>query len=160
MGFGVPAAIGAAVATGRRAVAVVGDGGFAISGLELATAAGLGLPLTVIVFVDRAFGLIRLQQLRRTGYESGVDLPPLDLEQAAAAVSAAYVRVEGGDAAATLREAVERPGVSVAEVPVEQIPASARVRARGLALSSARTLLGERAAERLTDAARRRRGGA
>lgn len=160
MGFGVPAAIGAAVATGRRAVAVVGDGGFAISGLELATAAGLGLPLTVIVLVDRAFGLIRLQQLRRTGYESGVDLPPLDLEQAAAAVSAAYVRLEGGDAAATLREAVERPGVSVVDVPVEQIPASARVRARGLALSSARTLLGERAAERLTDAARRRRGGA
>ncbi len=34
MGFGIPAAIGAALATGEPSVAVVGDGGFAITGLE------------------------------------------------------------------------------------------------------------------------------
>ena len=35
MGYGVPAAIGGSIATGERAVAVTGDGGFNIVGLEL-----------------------------------------------------------------------------------------------------------------------------
>ena len=39
MGFGIPAAIGAALATGERTVAVVGDGGLNIAGFELLTAA-------------------------------------------------------------------------------------------------------------------------
>jgi indolepyruvate decarboxylase len=38
MGFGVPAGIGVAAATGRRPLILVGDGAFQMTGIELATA--------------------------------------------------------------------------------------------------------------------------
>ena len=64
MGFGLPAAIGAKLAVPERpVVAVLGDGGFAISGLELLTAVHANLSLTVIVFNDGQLGRIRLEQL-------------------------------------------------------------------------------------------------
>ena len=50
---GCPAAIGARLAAPTRpVVAVIGDGGFAMSGLELLTAVREKIPLTVVVFVD------------------------------------------------------------------------------------------------------------
>ena len=153
MGFGIPAALGAAVATGSRTVAVVGDGGFAISGLELATAVHEQLPVTVIVPVDRAFGLIRAQQRRRTGSESGVDLPALDLEHAAAAVGARYGLVDGDNLDTVLTEALGSSGVHVVEVPVSAPDGPG---ARDLAVRSARTVLGVPRFNRLGDAARRR----
>ena len=53
MGFGLPAAIGAKLAAPERpVVAVLGDGGFAMSGMELLTAVREKIPLTVIVFND------------------------------------------------------------------------------------------------------------
>jgi acetolactate synthase-1/2/3 large subunit len=153
MGFGIPAALGAAVATRRRTVAVVGDGGFAISGFELATAVHEQLPVTVIVPVDRAFGLIRLQQRRRTGAESGVELPVLDLEHAAAAVGARYGIVEGDNLDAVLAEAMAPTGVHVVEVPVAP-PAGPG--ARDLAVRSARAVLGVPRLNRLGEAAKHR----
>lgn len=51
MGFAVPAALGAQIARPeRRAVVLVGDGAFQMTGTELATAARLGLNPIVIVF--------------------------------------------------------------------------------------------------------------
>ena len=44
MGFALPAAIGAAVASGRRTICVDGDGGFQMNIQELATVERLGLP--------------------------------------------------------------------------------------------------------------------
>ncbi|HEX6989034.1 MAG TPA: thiamine pyrophosphate-binding protein, partial [Bacillota bacterium] len=50
MGFGLPAAIAAKlILPGRPAVAVVGDGGFAMTMAEFTTAVDLGLPVTIIV---------------------------------------------------------------------------------------------------------------
>jgi acetolactate synthase I/II/III large subunit len=157
MGFGIPAAFGAAVATGRPAVAVIGDGGFAIGGLELANAVGDGVSLVVVVLVDRSFGLIRVQQLRRTGHASGVDLPPIDLEQVAAGVGAQHVRLEGGNAEATFREALASERVVVVEVPVEADRTLRRARRRGVALSAAGGLVGRGLSTRMTDLIRRRR---
>ena len=68
MGFGIPAAVGAAIsAPHRKIVAVVGDGGMAITGLELLTAIREGLNLTVIVFNDGYLGLVRRNQLENYG---------------------------------------------------------------------------------------------
>jgi acetolactate synthase-1/2/3 large subunit len=153
MGFGVPAALGATVATGGRAVAVVGDGGFAISGLELATAVQLELPVTVVVLVDRAFGLIRAQQRRRTGSESGVDLPAIDLAHAAAAVGARHAVVDAGNVADVLGGALGPAGVHVLEVPVTSTTGPG---ARDLAVRSARAVLGVPRFNRLGQAAKRR----
>ena len=119
MGFGIPAAIGAAAGTGAPALAVVGDGGFAISATELATAVAESLPVAVLVLVDRAFGLIRRQQLRRTGFESGVALPRVDVGGLAAAVGAQHhqVREEGLESA--VARALDFSAVTVIEVEMD-----------------------------------------
>jgi len=63
MGFGVPAAIGAALASpGRRVVCVTGDGSLLMNIQELATLAELGLPVTVVLFNNGGLGLVRQQQ--------------------------------------------------------------------------------------------------
>jgi acetolactate synthase I/II/III large subunit len=57
VGQGLPTAIGTAVAhSGERVVAVVGDGGFMLALPELDTAVRLGVPLTVVVVNDEAYG--------------------------------------------------------------------------------------------------------
>jgi acetolactate synthase-1/2/3 large subunit len=59
MGTALPMAIGASVATGQPALAVVGDGGFQMSIAELATLAEYRLPVTILIVVDGAYGMLR-----------------------------------------------------------------------------------------------------
>ncbi len=49
MGFGVPGAVGAELATKRRPIVLTGDGAFQMTGMELSTAARYGLAPIVIV---------------------------------------------------------------------------------------------------------------
>jgi acetolactate synthase-1/2/3 large subunit len=57
VGLGLASAIGAAVARpDRLTVAALGDGGFLMSAVELATAVREGLPLLVVVYNDAAYG--------------------------------------------------------------------------------------------------------
>ena len=58
MGFAVPAAIGIQVATGRRPIALVGDGAFAMTGLELGHCARLGLDPIVVVLNNGGWGML------------------------------------------------------------------------------------------------------
>lgn len=63
MGFGLPAAIGAALANpGRRVLCLSGDGSLQMNIQELATLAELGLPVTIIVMNNGHLGLVRQQQ--------------------------------------------------------------------------------------------------
>ncbi len=60
MGFGVPAAIAAALAwPKRRAVALVGDGGFQMTGMDLGTAKTHGLRPIVILFNNGGFATMQ-----------------------------------------------------------------------------------------------------
>ena len=76
MGYGIPAALGARVAFPDRAiVAVVGDGCFLMSGMELATAVQEELPIIVVLINDGSLTLIKaIQQRRYNGRYLGVDL--------------------------------------------------------------------------------------
>ena len=68
MGFGIPAAIGAAIARpGERVVAFVGDGGAQMTFEELIVAAELELDVTFVVFVNEALGLVRQMQKESYG---------------------------------------------------------------------------------------------
>ena len=59
MGYGLPAALGAKAAfPDRKVVAVVGDGGFLMSGMELATAVQERLPVVVLLVNDNSLTLI------------------------------------------------------------------------------------------------------
>lgn len=139
MGFGIPAAIGAGIATGEQAVAVTGDGGLDIVGLELLTAVRERVPLTVIVLVDGYLGLIRVSQRARTGRETGVDISVPDLELFARSVGAGYARVDGSRATDdVLAAALASDGVTVVEVPTGDPPDLGRLTARGRALSTVR----------------------
>lgn len=63
MGFGLPVAIGAALANpGKRVVCISGDGSIMMNVQELATLAELGCDVTVIVLDNGALGMVRQQQ--------------------------------------------------------------------------------------------------
>ena len=65
MGYGVPAAIGAAISfRNRQVVCFVGDGGFLMTGQELATAFHHGVAPIILVFNNQMFGTIRMYQER------------------------------------------------------------------------------------------------
>ena len=65
MGYSVPAAIGAKIAFPQRmVVSFVGDGGFLMTGQEIATAFHHGVAPIVIVFNNAMYGTIRMYQER------------------------------------------------------------------------------------------------
>ena len=76
MGYGVPAAVAMQAAlSGRRVVAISGDGDFLMSGQEFATAVQYGLPIICLVLDNGMYGSIRLHQERAyPGRVSATDL--------------------------------------------------------------------------------------
>ncbi len=69
MGFGIPAAIAASMATpATPSVVIMGDGGMAMIVGELALLSGTDYPVLVVVMVDSALDLIRSAQ-RKSGHD-------------------------------------------------------------------------------------------
>ena len=62
MGFGLGAAIGAAVGSKCRTVLITGDGSFGMNLNELATAVSRGAPVTVVIFNNGVLGMVRQWQ--------------------------------------------------------------------------------------------------
>ena len=90
MGFGLPAAIGAArVFPDRTVVCFAGDGDFLMNGQEFATAVQYHLPIVVVLIDNGAYGTIRMHQEREfPGRVIGTQLRNPDF--------AAYARAFGG----------------------------------------------------------------
>ena len=59
MGFGVPAGLGLQAASGRRALILVGDGAFQMTGWELGNCARYGWDPIVVVFNNAAWGMLQ-----------------------------------------------------------------------------------------------------
>lgn len=75
IGPGLPLAIGAAVGSGTPVVAIHGDGGLMLSLGELATAAQYRLPVTLCVFNDGGYGVLRgIERTTFPGPSHDVDL--------------------------------------------------------------------------------------
>ncbi|MGC4112601.1 MAG: thiamine pyrophosphate-binding protein [Nocardioides sp.] len=118
MGYGIPAAIGSRLAApDRPVVAVVGDGGFLMTGNEIETAARYGCDLTAVVFRNGLHGTIAMHQAREVGRLSGVSISPVDISALTRSLGgvASLVTAED-DLADALTEAVNTPGPSVVEV--------------------------------------------
>jgi indolepyruvate decarboxylase len=62
MGYGVPAGLGAAVATGERPLILVGDGAFQMTGFELGNCRRYGWDPIVIVFNNASWEMLRVFQ--------------------------------------------------------------------------------------------------
>jgi acetolactate synthase-1/2/3 large subunit len=110
MGTALPMAIGMSVATGEPVLAVVGDGGLQMSIAELATLAELRLPVTVLVLVDDAYGLLRDNGRLVSGSENvGVSLWNPDFDRLAGAYGIDAVTLSS---AADLADALEKPATA------------------------------------------------
>jgi acetolactate synthase-1/2/3 large subunit len=59
MGYSLPAAMGAYLASGRQTVSVCGDGAFQMSMMELATMMQYGLPIKIAVMRNDRLGMVR-----------------------------------------------------------------------------------------------------
>jgi acetolactate synthase-1/2/3 large subunit len=115
MGYGLPAAIAAAlVHRDRSVVAWTGDGGFAMTMAELETAVRERLRLVAIVLDNERYGMIRMHQDRRGGDATATDLGPVDFAAVARGLGADGIRVESDadfEPALATALAAERPTV-------------------------------------------------
>jgi acetolactate synthase-1/2/3 large subunit len=96
MGFGIPAAIGAALSSppGTSVVCLTGDGGFAMTASELSVAARLGLGVVVVVFADGGLNRIELHQAS-VGYPlAATSVDPVDIPLLAESLGCDGVRAE------------------------------------------------------------------
>lgn len=117
MGFGVPAAIGAQLARPERpVVAMVGDGGFAMTATEIRLAAALDLPTVFVVFVDGSLNRIELKQMERSYPSTATRIEDTDLVALAGAMGCDGVRVES---VAQLEKAVSDIGVRTRPLVIE-----------------------------------------
>ena len=96
MGYGVPAAVAAALRHPERTVvALAGDGDFLMNGQELATAVQYGCDLLVVLVDNSAYGTIRMHQEREfPARVSGTTLHNPDFAALAVAYGGWSARVE------------------------------------------------------------------
>ena len=119
MGFGVPAAVAAALRQPeRQVVALIGDGGALMTGSELATAVKERAPVRLIVANNSHYGTIRLhQETHYPGRPQATDLVNPDFAAWARAFGAKGLTVRMPDeAASALKEALETDGPVVIDV--------------------------------------------
>ncbi|WP_120009898.1 thiamine pyrophosphate-binding protein [Teichococcus vastitatis] len=118
MGFGVPAAVAAALRHPERTViCAVGDGGALMTGSELAVGMARGLPIKLLLSDNGSYASIRIHQERRhPGRVSGTDLANPDLGAWCAAFGAPLLRVDSAADLPALEAALRAPGPLVAVV--------------------------------------------
>lgn len=111
IGPGLPLALGATMGRGERSVVLHGDGGLMLSIQELATLAQYDVPLTVCVFNDGGYGVLRdIQAATFSGSRHDVDLPAPDFVKLAGSMQVPGERV--ADVAAFERAFVSSLGRS------------------------------------------------
>ena len=123
MGYGLPAGLGAATADPDRPVVVfAGDGGFLMTGQELATAVLEDLPVKVVVVDNGVYGTILMHQTRRIGRDRGhgIALSRPDFALLARAYGAAGFTVERTeDFAEAFRAAMAHDGPALVHVKTD-----------------------------------------
>ena len=117
MGFAVPAALGAQLARpDLKVIALVGDGAFQMTGMELSTIVRRGLAVTVIVLDNRGYGTERL--LLEGSFN---DINPWQyqlLPQVLGGGTGCEVRTEGEFDAAITRALADTSGMNIIRVHI------------------------------------------
>ncbi len=132
MGYAVPAAVSASILyPGRQAVAFVGDGGFLMTGQEIATAIHHGAAPIILVFDNGMYGTIRMYQERAyPGRVSGTQLTNPDfagLAQAYGAHGETVARTDEFAPAFQRAAASGKPAVIALRTDPEQITTRATI---------------------------------
>jgi acetolactate synthase-1/2/3 large subunit len=121
LGVGIPWAMAASLTyPAKKVVAVVGDGGFLYSSMELETAVRSKLNITVIVFRDGGYNMVAFQQQLIYGRTSGTDFGNPDLVKYAESFGCVGMRVNQPDELLpVLRKALDTPGMVVVDIPTD-----------------------------------------
>jgi acetolactate synthase-1/2/3 large subunit len=118
LGYGFPAALGAAVADPTRPVlAVSGDGGALYSIAELATARQYGLDVTWLIVDDGGYGILREYMTDAFGEPTATELTRPDYVALAESFGVPGVRTTPETLEADLAEALSAPGPRVLVLP-------------------------------------------
>ncbi|WP_405472911.1 thiamine pyrophosphate-binding protein [Streptomyces canus] len=118
LGYGFPAALGAAVADPTRPVlAVSGDGGALYSIAELATARQYDLNVTWLIVDDGGYGILREYMTDAFGQATATELSRPDYVALAESFGVPGVRTTPGNLADDLSKALGSPGPSVVVLP-------------------------------------------
>ncbi|MBO5763189.1 MAG: thiamine pyrophosphate-binding protein, partial [Lentisphaeria bacterium] len=122
MGYGLPAAIGAALGSGREVICVTGDGSLQMNLQELQTMKNYALPLKLFVYNNGGYLSIKLTQRaffqgNFVGSEAGSGIVLPDLEKLAEAYGLPFYRLRNNnDAAEMLPCILAQQGPVVIEV--------------------------------------------
>ncbi len=125
MGYGLPAMIGACVASGRRpCIGIESDGSLMMNLQELATLKALNLPITLFIINNEGYASIRNTQRNyfagryvATGPEAGLVIP--DLVSVATAFGLPAMRIsDAGELAAGLAAALAHDGPILCDIRV------------------------------------------
>ncbi len=119
LGFALPAAIGSKFAVpDSPSVAVIGDAGVMFTIQDLMTAVEHHIPVVVLVFNDRGYGVERRHMDHLYGRQNGVELLPPDFVALAKSFGAHGIRVDDLDTAgAAIDEALNRNAPVLIEIP-------------------------------------------
>ncbi|MFH8572777.1 thiamine pyrophosphate-binding protein [Streptomyces sp. NPDC017993] len=137
LGYGFPAALGAAVADPDRPVlAVSGDGGAMYSIAELATARQYDLPVTWLIVDDGGYGILREYMTDAFGEATATELARPDFVALAESFGVPAVRTDPERLREDLAAALAEPGPSVVVLParlrmfapthLDEVPADGR----------------------------------
>ncbi|MFF3244936.1 thiamine pyrophosphate-binding protein [Streptomyces sp. NPDC002870] len=118
LGYGYPAALGAAAADRSRPVlAVSGDGGAMYSIAELATARQYDLPVTWLIVDDGGYGILREYMKDAFGEPTATELSRPDFVALAESFGVPAVRTTPESLTEDLGKALTEPGPSVVVLP-------------------------------------------
>ena len=124
MGFGVAAAVGAKLAfPGRTVVAIAGDGGFLMNGMEVATAVNHEVQVIWVILNNAQLGMVaHCRRLLNIPYRIGEEFKEVDFVRIAEGLGARGVRVtEPGEInAAMMREVISTGEPTVIDVIVDR----------------------------------------
>ena len=121
MSFALPGAIGAKLAEpGRRVLAAVGDGAFLMNSQEIETALRERIPLTVLIWQDDAYGLIKWKMDLELGHDAATSFGNPDFAAYAESFGARGYRINSAsELLPILTEALAADTVSVITCPVD-----------------------------------------
>lgn len=123
MGYSIPAAMGAKLAApDKQVLAVIGDGAFQMSMMELATMRQYGINIKIIVMKNGFLGMVREHQ--HYAYDDNYSMVELkgdpDLSLIAAAYDMEYMKVTGDDSIENkLKEFFSDDNAAIMEVRVD-----------------------------------------
>jgi acetolactate synthase I/II/III large subunit len=121
MAFALPGAFAAKLINpGHRVLAAMGDGAFLMSAAEIETAVREGVHITILVWVDGGYGLIRWKEELTLGRTAAVSFGNPDFVRFAESFGARGYAIEAADELLpTLRRALDDRAVSVIACPVD-----------------------------------------